>query len=186
MIALVIQNDPFRAAATTTGLMKSGFQVMTVESLHAAEAMAQIGVIDLLVAEERVKGDLTHRLILSAERRNPGVSAILLTEKVGEDADELYLLMPALYAMLPVDSDAPVVAKFVRAAMSYAGDHLHRTLARDDDAVIMPAIDELPPIAPVEGRTPVIHTAPMSQIEDLSPQPAPAAPFQSIRTPVMH
>jgi len=183
MIALVIQNDPFRAAATTSGLMKSGFQVMTVESLHAADAMAQIGVIDLLVAEERVKGDLTHRLILSAERRNPGVTAILMTDKTGEDADELYLLMPAVYAMLPLEADAPTVSRFVKAAMSYTGDQLHRSLDTPVDNWLP---TDVPSVSPDVSGPSAIRSTPMPLVRDISPQPAVVAPFQSIRTPVMH
>lgn len=217
MIALVVQGDPYRAASTTAGLMRLGYQVITVESLRAAEAMSQLGVLDVLIVEERVQGDLTHKLILSAERRNPGVTAIMLTAKTGEASDELYLLLPALYAQLPLTADAATVSKFVHAGVAYSGDQLHRSLERVDDISIRtdpppvaesnppaPAMETLsriaamaaptplpevtrsaPPVA-VDRRSGAVENAPLAAIEDIgTPNPA-LAPFQSIRTPVMH
>lgn len=189
MIALIVQSNPYRAAATTAHLMRMGFQVMTVESLPAAEAMSHLGIVDLMVLDERINGDLTHKLILSAERRNPGLTALMLTSRKGPEADELYLLLPALYALLPYDAEPAMIAKLVSAGLSYAGENLHRILSQDDTIPVVPDAIEL--IAETQAE-PALSTGQQTTlstllgVDDMAPPAKTGAGFQSIRTPVMH
>lgn len=99
MKALILRNSAETAAQSAQALMQKGFQVMCVETREAAHAMIRIETIDLLVMEERVEQRLTHALALSAERRNPYISTILMTDRGAAETDDLYDLIPCLYAL---------------------------------------------------------------------------------------
>ena len=103
MKALVLREDTESAVACAQALIANGFQVACVESRQTAKAVLQLEPIDLLVFDERVGGRLTHSLALTAERRNPFVNAIIMTDRQSAEADELYDLLPCLYAQVGMD-----------------------------------------------------------------------------------
>ncbi len=111
MKALIMRDDAEAAAGCAKALLDKGFQVACVESRHIAQALLRIEPVDLLVMDERVGGRLTHALALSAERRHPYISAILMTDRPGEDTDELYELIPSLYALAGISVAPEILAQ---------------------------------------------------------------------------
>ncbi len=111
MKALIMRDDAEAAAGCAKALLDKGFQVACVESRHIAQALLRIEPVDLLVMDERVGGRLTHALALSAERRHPYISAILMTDRPGEDTDELYELIPSLYALAGISVAPGILAQ---------------------------------------------------------------------------
>lgn len=99
MKALVLRDDAEAAAGDAQALIEKGFQVVCVETRKVAHALLRIDTVDLLIMEEQIDGRLTHALALSAERRNPYISTILMTDRSGEETDDLYDLIPSLYAL---------------------------------------------------------------------------------------
>ncbi|WP_108814662.1 hypothetical protein [Loktanella sp. Alg231-35] len=74
--------------------------------------------VDLVVLDERVEGQLTHAIALSGERKNPYQSAIMLTDRPGADSDDLYDLIPSLYALVGTDVKANMLGKLAFSAVS--------------------------------------------------------------------
>jgi DNA-binding response OmpR family regulator len=131
MQVMVLEQDQQRQAQLARALMEKGFHVLCVESLDAAECFVRMDVVDVLVLGERVGGRLSHSLALLAECRNPMVSAILLTERSGPDMDELFDLIPAVYAILGRDVAPRVVTQIVMAAITaQVGETPHARVAR--------------------------------------------------------
>jgi hypothetical protein len=118
MQVMVLEEDRKHQALLAQALMEKGFHVLCVESLDAAECFVRLDVVDVLIIGERVGGRLSHSLALLAECRNPMVSAIVLTDRVGQDVDELFDLIPAIYAILGRDIAPHVVTQLVLSAIS--------------------------------------------------------------------
>ncbi len=118
MKALILRNDAQTAIATTRALADKGFQILCVDSLTVAHTLIGIDTIDLVVMDERVKGQLTHAVALSGERKNPYQSAIMLTDRPGADSDDLYDLIPSLYALVGMDVSADLLGKLALSAVS--------------------------------------------------------------------
>lgn len=118
MQVMVLEQDQKRQAQLAQALMEKGFHVLCVESLDAAECFVRMDIVDVLVLGERVGGRLSHSLALLAECRNPMVSAVLLTERSGPDMDELFDLIPAVYAILGRDVAPRIVTQIVMSAIS--------------------------------------------------------------------
>ncbi len=110
MKALILREETETAVACAQALMHKGFQVVCVENRHIARALLRIETIDLLVIDERIDGRLTHSIVLSAERHNPYVNAIMMTDRGGPAADELYDLLPCLYALAGTESETALIA----------------------------------------------------------------------------
>jgi hypothetical protein len=126
MKALILRQDAQAAAAVSRTLMDKGFQILCVEKLDVAHALIRVDTIDLLVMDERIDGQLTHAIALSGERKNPYLSAILLTDRTGEETDDLYALIPALYALAGMSVGADVIAKLALSAVSNTDDVMAR------------------------------------------------------------
>ncbi|MCX7298896.1 MAG: hypothetical protein NTX73_00660 [Rhodobacterales bacterium] len=116
MQVMVLEQDQGFQAQLATALMAKGFHVICVESAGAAENFIRMSGVDVLVLGERIGGKLSHPVALLAECRNPAVSAILLTERKGEDLDEVFDLLPAVYAILGRGIAPGVVAQIVVSA----------------------------------------------------------------------
>ncbi|WP_296428585.1 imidazoleglycerol-phosphate dehydratase [Yoonia sp.] len=111
MKALILRSEAESAAACAQALINKGFQVLCVETRRVAHALIQLDTVDLLVLEERIDGQLTHALALSAERRNPYASVIIVTDRPGAETDELYDLIPCLYGVIGTQSSAALVSQ---------------------------------------------------------------------------
>ena len=126
MKALILRQDPEAACAVSRALMDKGFQILCVEKLDVAHALIRVDTIDLLVMDERIDGQLTHAIALSGERKNPYLSAILLTDRGRGETDDLYALIPSLYALAGMRTGAELVGKLALAAVSNIDDVMAR------------------------------------------------------------
>lgn len=118
MKALILRQDPDAAHATSRALMDKGFQILCIETQCVAHALIRVDTVDLLVMDERIEGQLTHAIALSGERRNPYLSTILLTDRIGEDTDDLYELIPCLYALAGMNIDPKVIGQLALSSVS--------------------------------------------------------------------
>jgi hypothetical protein len=126
MKALILRQDAQAASAVSRTLMDKGFQILCVEKLDVAHALIRVDTIDLLVMDERIDGQLTHAIALSGERKNPYLSAILLTDRSAEETDDLHALIPALYALAGMSVGTDVLAKLALSAVSNTEDVMAR------------------------------------------------------------
>ena len=117
MKALILRDDTEAAVACAQALLHKGFQVVCVENRHIARALLRIETIDLLLLDERIDGRLTHSIALSAERKNPYINAILMTDRTAPDVDDLYDLLPCLYAIAGTTSDATLIAQLAMSSI---------------------------------------------------------------------
>lgn len=122
MKALILRNDPQAAIATAHALTDKGFQILSVDTLAVAHALIRIDTIDLLVMDEDVEGQLTHAIALSAERKNPYVSAIFLTDRTHEVTNDLYDLIPSLYALVGNDTAPGLLGQLALSSVSNLDD----------------------------------------------------------------
>ncbi len=131
MKALILRQDPDASHAISRALMDKGFQILCVEKLDVAHALIRVDTIDLLVMDERIDGQLTHAIALSGERKNPCLSAIFMTDRPGEQTEDLYALIPSLYALVGMEVDAKLVAKLALSAVSNIEDLMARIAAQN-------------------------------------------------------
>jgi hypothetical protein len=178
MKALILRADAATAVETAHLLAQKGFQTLCVASRDIAHAMIRADVIDLMVMDERVGGQLTHTLALSAERRNPYVSTIILTDEGADTTDDLYDLLPSLYALVGTGVTARMLGQLVLAAVAnldevtqrvqqYRADDLDDVLF-DDPAVPLAdaSVDDDVPQTRVPDRiwpVPDVHHFPATQ-----------------------
>ncbi len=134
MKAMILRDDAADAVQTAHILANKGFQTLCVTSRDIAQAMIRADVIDLMVMDERIGMQLTHTLALSAERRNPFVSTIIMTDKGAEATDDLYGLIPSLYALIGTRTGPDILGKIVLSAVANteeAARRIDRHLAAD-------------------------------------------------------
>lgn len=119
MRVMVLEEEGDRRAELAQRLAQQGHEVRSHADLFAAMADARATILDLLVLNEHVGGQLSHPLALLAEWRNPGLSAVMLTDREGEAREELAELLPMVRRVLP--RRAPV-AQVAGAAASLAAE----------------------------------------------------------------
>ena len=170
MKALIMRADADQAFATARVLIEKGFQILCVESHKVAYALVRLDTIDLLVMDEVIAGQMTHSLALSGERRNPYLSTILLTDRIGPATDDLYELIPCLHALVGNDTPAQLLGQLAVASVSNR-DAVAERVAHNEmlDAVeqesvdltwdgpdmsVGTAVDDLPSYADVAAGTP--------------------------------
>jgi len=117
MQALVLNDDRDAQTGVTMALLKRGFHVINAESISVAMAYVGLGAIDLVVLNERIEGQLSHSVALSAEYHNPQVTTLLMTPRTDPEVDELYDLLPSLYSLLGTDLPADLVAQLALSAV---------------------------------------------------------------------
>jgi hypothetical protein len=141
MKALILQQDADAACATSRALIDKGFQILCVETLAVAHALIRVDTIDLLVMNERFDGQLTHSIALSGERRSPYLSVIMLTDRDGAETDDLYDLIPCLYALAGSGTAPHVLGQLAMSAVSNMDEAIARVNRR-----AACEIDELAPL----------------------------------------
>lgn len=147
MKALILRNDAAASLATAHALIDKGFQILSVDTQALAHALIRIDVIDLLVMDERVEGQLTHAIALSAERKNPYLSAILMTDRTAEETDDLFELIPSLYGLVGGDTTPQILGKLALSAVS--------------DAVALPKLFEQEDVNEVPDMCESLQTEPL-------------------------
>lgn len=140
MKALILREDAKASVETARALIDKGFQILSVDTQAVAHALIRLDTIDLLVMDERIEGQLTHAIALSAERRNPYLSAILLTDRGADETDDLYDLIPSLYGLAGSGTAPGLLAKLALSAVSNIETALAR-VARNADAEVAEMAD---------------------------------------------
>lgn len=130
MKALILQKDASAACATSRVLIDKGFQILCVETLAVAHALIRVDTIDLLIMDERFDGQLTHSIALSGERRSPYLSVIMLTDRDGTETDDLYDLIPCLYALAGTGTAPHVLGQLAMSAVSNVEEAIARVNRR--------------------------------------------------------
>ena len=134
MKAMILRADAADAVQTAHILASNGFQTLCVTSRDLAQAMIHAEMIDLMVMDQRVGTQLTLTLALSAERRNPYVSTIIMTDEGREVMDDLYGLIPSLYALIGTQTETALVSQIFLSAVANAAEvarRIDRQLAAD-------------------------------------------------------
>jgi len=130
MKALILRQNPQSACAISKVLIDKGFQILCVETLAVAHALIRMETIDLLVMDERFDGQLTHAIALSGERRSPYISAIMLTDRDRAETDDLYDLIPCLYALAGTKISPHILGQLALAAVSNMEEAIARVRER--------------------------------------------------------
>ena len=144
--ALILRDNAADAVQTAHLLLRKGFQTYCVGSRDIALAMIQTDMIDLVVMDERVGTQLTHMLALSAERRNPYVGTIFLTDRGGAATDDLFALIPSLYALVGTKIRPDVMGQLMLGAVATtdeAARRIDREIAIAAAECAMPEDDDL-------------------------------------------
>lgn len=134
MKALILRNDSDAAVTSSQALLDKGFQILCVEKRDVAETLIRMETIDLLVMDEELDGCLTHTIALSAERKNPYISSIIVTERAREETDDLYDLIPSLYALIGQNTSSHIVGQLALSSVANIEDlrtRVRKTLAAD-------------------------------------------------------
>ena len=120
MQVLILDDDPVFQAQLAQVMMGQGFNVLCVDTVPAAEAFLRLGMVDVLIAGERIGGKLSHAVALLAECRNPLLAAVLRTDRTGPDLDELFDLVPSVCGILGRGVAPALVLQVVLAATADA------------------------------------------------------------------
>ncbi|SMY09156.1 response regulator [Flavimaricola marinus] len=129
MQVMVMNDDPEVQIRVTKGLMSKGFQVVGMETIARACAYVKLDPVDILITGERIGGRLSHTVALAAEYANPMVTTMLLTDRKDPEIDELYDLLPSLYALISPQSDPAIVTRLALSAVASPEDaerRMHR------------------------------------------------------------
>ncbi|MDX8348331.1 imidazoleglycerol-phosphate dehydratase [Cognatiyoonia sp. IB215446] len=193
MRALILRHDPIAAVASSRALIEKGFQILCVDTRAAAEMLVRSDTIDLLVMDEKVQGEMTHAVALSGERKNPYISAILMTDRSRDETDDLYDLIPSLYALVGVDTAPSLVGQLALASLVKTTDMLTRVAANTAADIAEEALPDDLMIEPDE--TPAIVADAWDEFEEeladealmaaelLEEQPLPVVPEKPARVP---
>lgn len=118
MKAMILRADFCAAAQLAHHFAGQGLQPLCASDQDTARAMIRADTIDLIVMDERIGAQLTHALALSAERCNPCVSVILMSDRDPAAVDDLFVLIPSLCAVLGMQSEAGLTGKIALCALA--------------------------------------------------------------------
>ncbi|WP_341368228.1 hypothetical protein [Yoonia sp. BS5-3] len=188
MKALILRNQPDAAIANAQALLGQGFQILHVENRDVAETLIRMDRIDLLVMDEELDGCLTHTIALSAERKNPYISSIIVTDRSREETDDLYDLIPSLYALVGHNTSPQIVGQLALSSMHDVDDRrekVRQTLQADITEEFTPEAQA--PVAVTQMvDAPLVETR--ERVAALMAQDVPAAlpaPKPEIPTPAI-
>jgi hypothetical protein len=111
MLAMIVTEDAALRGQVAGLLADRGADILSFGRLDPAVLAARRAAPDVLVLAEHVGGRLSHALALLAEWRNPDLALVLLSDRHGDEAAELFELLPALRALLPPGTDARTLAR---------------------------------------------------------------------------
>ncbi len=183
MRALILQNDDAAAVASSRALIDKGFQILCVKNRDVAETLIRMDKIDLLVMDEHIDGCLTHAIALSGERKNPFISSIIVTDRSGAETDDLYELIPSLYALVGGNTAPNLMGQLAYSSVTNL-DALRERVRRQRaaDMADAKAPDDLAIEVPEEAKAPLPQ---MLQAPIPAAIPAPIAAPAPMQVPQM-
>ncbi|MEL7117308.1 MAG: hypothetical protein AAGP08_17280, partial [Pseudomonadota bacterium] len=94
--------------------------------------------------------------------RNPMLSTIMITERVGDDVEELYDLIPSVHCIVGANVPGKTIVELGKASVSSKTPMMSFTARRVKDADVAPMAEA----APVPARTPAQVPEPQSKSLD--------------------
>lgn len=183
MHAMIVDSRPARLDLTQIAFLEAGIHVTGSGSLAVADCCLRRAVVDLLVLDSDVAGRRAGEIIALAERRNPRLVTLVLTQNVAGVTDTYTEVFQSVHCVLEADVPPAMVARMAQASL--AG----RTIARVAAAksVAAEAVPEdMEQAAPADVQKPAIVQAagaetaeqqaePLARVSD-APQPVLADP----------
>lgn len=181
MNVLILEDDPLRRAEAGRALEGEGLRVVTLGEIEEAKGFVRRGGVDLLFLAERVGGRLAHDVALLAEWRNPRLAVVLLTDRHGEEAEEIFALIPSIRAVLGRRATPATLARVARIALGArnaepAAMRLARRWAQAEAAAQDGQGEAAPPQPEESDGSPPDAPRAGDQVTRIEPPLAPAAP----------
>jgi hypothetical protein len=118
MQVLLLDDDFARHEDIMTTFMVAGCEIQSTASSKVAEMILKRNPVELLIAAENIRGRLTHCTALYAEHRNPLVSTVMISDRVGEDVEELYMLIPSVHTIVGSTTPARLLLALGKASVA--------------------------------------------------------------------
>ncbi|TNC47993.1 response regulator transcription factor [Rubellimicrobium rubrum] len=179
MQVMILDEDPALRTQIAAALTHEGFDVLSFGRVQPAKDAARLAIVDVLVLGEAVDGRLAHDVALLAEWRNPGLGAILLSDRQGTEFDELFELIPSLQAVLGRQTDPRTLAQLALSAVR-SRSRRHRSPEPD---LADELEDDLADMAEDPATVGVVP-GPQNPADRMVPSPACPARTASVSDPV--
>ncbi|SFR35747.1 hypothetical protein SAMN04488005_0865 [Yoonia tamlensis] len=118
MKALILRSDPDAAIAIAQTMIDNDFQISCVENFQIACALVRADSFDVLISDEAVDGHLTHALLAAAARKNPALSAIMVTDRTGAQEDPRLESIACLHAVVGTQVAAKLIGALAMTAIN--------------------------------------------------------------------
>ena len=116
MQVLILDDYPVFQSALSARLRAAGYDVTCAYDVPEALAHLRLGRTRLLIQRAQIAGRGSLAAALAAEFYNANVASVILTDRTGADADELFDLIPSLTGLLGEDCLPALVALCASAA----------------------------------------------------------------------
>lgn len=117
MQVLILGDDHGQQARLAAAMMKTGFQVICVESAAAAASFIRSELIDVLVLTETRSGRISQSCACVEQSRNRAVSVIVISDRTGAAMNELFEEVPQLYGVMGLDMAPAMVSALALASI---------------------------------------------------------------------
>jgi len=118
MRVLLLDDNATRHEEFMLTFLKAGVHITATDSVHVAKAFLGCVAVDLLIASEELNGCLTHAVALLAEHLNPMLSTVLISDRVGDDVEELYDLIPSVHCIVGTTVSPETILHLGQASIS--------------------------------------------------------------------
>jgi len=118
MHAMLVDSHPRRLERLQIAFLEAGIHVTGSGSLAVADCCLRRAKVDVLLIEERAGGLRLAELVGLAQRRNPRVTTVLLTDDVAYAEAQLAPRFQSMACILADDSDPRQVTEHLQAALS--------------------------------------------------------------------
>lgn len=117
MQVLIVDEFPVFQSTLGVLLRNEGLQVTQAHSAQEALAHLRCRQTQLLVLREKLAGQSALSVALAAEFHRPDVATVLLSDRSGEDGDELFELVPSLACVMGEECRPTLVQRFALSAL---------------------------------------------------------------------
>lgn len=173
MHAMIVDSRPSRLDLTQIAFLEAGIHVTGSGSLAVADCCLRRAVVDLLVLDADVAGRRTGEIIALAERRNPKLVTLVLTQNVAGVTDTYTEVFQSVHCVLEADVPPAMVARMAQASL--AGRTIARVAAAKSVAPVAETVETAqaaPGPQPDAAKAAVPTQGTVAEV----PQPWPDAP----------
>lgn len=118
MHAMILDTLSDRLDLTQIAFLEAGIHVTGSGSLAVAETCLRRAVVDLLVIEHEGAGQRAGDIIAQAERRNPRLVTLMLTQDVAGASDAFTGTFASLHCVLDADVAPEMVTRMAQASLA--------------------------------------------------------------------